>query len=425
MDHQPAPFKSFEAQVGQVFQALGYTVIPQFVVKGRPVDWLVERNLRPDTAHRILVECRFHSNNEKVTSTELTDFANIVSIARHEGSADSGMIVTNTAFTDPAKRDIDSPSLRVRALTFEELNAELFDSRSYLRRSLPIWQTDAPLFVDGRGYSMTAKSTVNSVQEFLFQESTLAASQYVALIGGIGSGKTTQVTQLAAELALAHLRTGGLPVPILIPLERYEVHRSRTFFDQFVVRFLRDFHGLDALNWIALKHQLDNRRVALILDGFDEIVGLTNSSIMRRELEHIVATVGPASKILITCRSNLLGSAHAFTEFFRGPFDLVGSETPPQVLRLHGFSNNEIRLFLGKSGISRPKAEFITSRLHELLRRPLMLTLIANLEKQGIPYLAPTSAQELLDRALVRFLRYREDLYESSTSTSTCSSTVP
>ena len=160
-------------------------------------------------------------------------------------------------------------------------------------------------------------------------------ARFVTVLGDFGRGKTFLVRQLMRALPE---RVGGLE-PLLLELRALE--KGPDLYDLVGQRLRR--LDVDNVTDGKVRHLVSRGRVALLLDGFDELVQRTSYDTAAAYLGTLLAAATGEAKIVVTSRSQHFGNDSAV----RG--QLLGSAAgrdASRIVALEDFADAQIQRFL-------------------------------------------------------------------------------
>lgn len=143
------------------------------------------------------------------------------------------------------------------------------------------------------------------------------SDKHIALLGQVGSGKTTSLKYLCQSLLFnEHFFKSGLCYPIVIKLNDFnslsrenEYNKNIVFNELHKILGIKcDFQNLDEKAIENFKENiiinfLNENNILLLLDGFDEIIFQSRREILMSEFEKLTSNV-TLSRIILTSRSS-------------------------------------------------------------------------------------------------------------------------
>jgi WD40 repeat protein len=285
----------------------------------------------------------------------------------------------------------------------------LVDLSGYVRRQTERIERDLiyppSLYIDQRAAQIIGRtehplaSALSAVTAWL----TAPHPCFLLVLADFGTGKTFLLREIARRLA-----TAGTPVaPVLIELRRLQKQRS---LDHLLAdHFASDMRTIPLDN---LRYMVDEGKIALLFDGFDELESRVSYARAVEHFETIAQAARGRAKIVLTSRTQ-----HFLTDddIKRELAERVSATQGARIVKLRSFADDEIRKFLARKLDSQPKAERRFALLEEvkdllgLSKNPRMLSFIADLpeerllaarERTGGTITAATLYGELLDRWL-------------------------
>jgi WD40 repeat protein len=203
---------------------------------------------------------------------------------------------------------------------------------------------------------------------------------FLLLLGDSGSGKTFLLRELARQLSERQPQV----VPLLVELSALEKVHS---VDELVAAHLAR-HGQQSLDLRAFRYMLRTGRIALLLDGYDELVQRVTYDRAAEHLRTLVASAEGQAKIVVTGRSQHFSSdEQAHTALTSGVV------LPPnrRLVRIVDFTAEQVRDFVLRAfDGERDRADARLALIHEvadldrLARNPRMLAFMVGLNEDRL-----------------------------------------
>ncbi|HMV86823.1 MAG TPA: pentapeptide repeat-containing protein [Blastocatellia bacterium] len=192
----------------------------------------------------------------------------------------------------------------------------------------------------------------------------------LAMLGDLGTGKSTLASFLAYEMAKAYLADPlRHPAPVLVKLlnVRKEVSLESIIISHFSEQL--DKAEMDDFSFSRFEYLVRRGRIVLLFDAFDEMAERVRPLVMRNNLKELIRLSEQGGKVLLTCR----------THYFRNREEqekLFGTGA----VYLQEFSMSQVGSYLANA---RPQTKDEDLRkireiynLKDLARRPLLLDMI-------------------------------------------------
>ena len=206
------------------------------------------------------------------------------------------------------------------------------------------------------------------------------SAQFVMVLGDFGRGKTYLLRELARRLPQ---HQPGLQ-PVLIELRSLE--KAPTPIELLVQHLVRE--NVDNFDINKLRYMIHSGRLALLIDGFDELELRTGYDNAADYLNVLLSAVIGKAKVILTSRTQHFRST---AQIRTALGDQVASLGTSRVAVLEDFTVEQILQFLTQhygGDSNRARARFaLLEDVHDLLglsRNPRMLSFIADLDEQRL-----------------------------------------
>ncbi|RPJ87370.1 MAG: hypothetical protein EHM18_01455, partial [Acidobacteria bacterium] len=126
-------FSSFEREVAELLEVMGYEVRRDVLLAGKQIDILGEFLAPGGISVRILVECKYTTQNT-IPNEDVYEVGHLFNAIRTATSVNEALLVSNAPFTRFAKEAAASTGIIV--LTYDELVQRVADFKPYLRSTI-------------------------------------------------------------------------------------------------------------------------------------------------------------------------------------------------------------------------------------------------------------------------------------------------
>lgn len=402
---------SFAQRVAELLQLLGYTVEPEKLLDGMPVDLYASIEFGVDTIS-YLVECKPYRGS--VPQRALENLAHRISLAEARKLQARGMVVAET-FSPAGLAYAKEQGLQ--AYTPQELERKLLDVGPYLHSIIADFEQQAlaSAYVTQHAHPGVHSSEQLAAKRDSGEEDNgkdkritdLTAhglawargtgSRMWVLLGDYGTGKTAYTQKLEYELAKLAREDSESPVPLRINLRDIP---NKVSLDEVLAE-----HWLRATKQRkdprVLLHLVQSGRLVLLLDSFDEMgLAAAGRSVVEqfRNLAQISAQgreggKATANRVLITCREQFfrdhgeasqaanVSALHGVALSYAAAIDTVAMFSPEQIAEF-------LRKRLGENGGAQAMAFLEKQNLLQLGDRPQLLDIII----QSLPALKEREA---------------------------------
>ena len=342
----------------------------------------------------------------EVTEAELDAFL------RYEPELGSELIYQGPQPSAELRRRARRSGVRIRS--FLEFQG-LLDLSGYVGEQTKRLRADprypSELYVPQRFSELVGQSRERQedlVSELLSLTTDEDSGRFVLVLGDFGRGKSYALRELARRLAVEHTHL----VPILIELRALD--KANTL-EGLVASHLAN-HGEDRIDLSAFRYMLEQGRIVLLLDGFDELVTRVSYDRAAEHLSKLVEAASGRSKIVVASRTQHFRSSDQVLTVLG---ERVGMLPHRRVLNIEEFTQEQIRLFLDNRFGADPAAAADRYRLITnvadllgLARNPRMLSFIADLSEERLESASRAreafSAARLYEEILDAWLAFEE-----------------
>lgn len=218
--------------------------------------------------------------------------------------------VSTNGFTPDVRERAEPSGISLR--TYSELFAQFEKFSPYVDGVLTNHDISAlaqsyeePYFRDARGEHL-APAWLN---EWMLESGT--SSNWLVVLGEYGTGKTALTLKLQHDWLLSYRNAPHNPIPVRIELRNF----VRQFDTRSLLHHFLDSNQLGHIPVDFLLHLIRNRRVILLLDGYDEMAQFLNARERRACLAALAELAGEGAKGILTSRPNYFTEAEELHVF--------------------------------------------------------------------------------------------------------------
>jgi len=218
--------------------------------------------------------------------------------------------VSTSGFTADVRERAEPSGISLR--TYSELFAQFEKFSPYVdeilanQDILTLAQSyEEPYFRDNRGEHLAP----DWLNEWLHESGTSA--NWLVVLGEYGTGKTALTLKLQHDWLLNYKNAPNNPIPVRIELRNF----VRQFDTRSLLHHFLDTNHLGHIPVDFLLHLIRNRRVILLLDGYDEMAQFLNARERRACLAALAELAGEGAKGILTSRPNYFTEAEELHVF--------------------------------------------------------------------------------------------------------------
>jgi len=356
----------FPGKVATLYQLLSYQV--ESPPQGSGLHFLaVDRRGGMDL--RLGVICR-----ERTIKAE-----SVEELSPGEHELDRIVMVTRSAADPGIIRSARAKSILITS--YEELLAGLADFTPVVQKQIADYDKShlAQLYIS-QAITFEGEGAVTAAEEGTQRFFSDPAQRFLTVLGDFGTGKTALTLKLARDVGLRYLEDPlKSPAPLRIDLK--DVGKALGLED-LLVNYLSNV-GLN-LSFQACLLLIDEGRMLLLFDGFDEMATASSAEITRQNLRELTRTAQGYSKTLLTSRTHYFQDRRE-TEPLKGPpaSTSLSREIERggfQIAYLQEFNDARIAAYIQKVAPQNSPAQLAALDamvgLKDLARRPIFLEMV-------------------------------------------------
>lgn len=406
--------KDFERSIADLFELMGWHVERNVILSTHEIDILAKQNLGL-LSLRVAIECKY--TDKPLTNAHIQQFASSASLLKNRGVVDKAIIVSHSGFTASAKDS--AQRYGIECFSYDDIISKLIDFTPYLRsvvdsfeRNTIVEQFIEPSLLDQDKQSHNAISYLN---KWLVHDN----QPHLSILGDAGSGKTTLCKNFAYHIAKENILHESISrIPIFISLNKF---RKSSNIKQLVIDTLVNEHGMSLPSFNILRRVMDQGKILLIFDGFDEMSLRSDSSTVIENFWELAEFAKSKNKVLLTCRTHYFHSELEETDILKGYENeitkQISSRPTFEVVYLKNWNNDQIVEYLKRIVGNKWEINFKTLKntynLLDLASNPSLLDMIVktlNL-KDALSFKKSDLYRAYIDANLDRESMVRSNLY--------------
>ena len=292
----------FELLLSQHYEGLGYRVTRNQLLSGHQIDLMASKDVPGAGVVNVMIEAKFR-NKGAIGINDISNSLNAAQRLLSSHTINSAAIIANVAFTAEAQAAVRA-SANIQLLTLHDLQQQLFNSSESLIRSVQDYSISK---VSAEYISLAAKSSsgkrLADIAEHLHYNCAHGGSLLV-LLGDFGSGKTTILERVFIKCANDRLHDPSAPFPIFLRLRSLRQHVELW---PFIAANLRDYQYITPPKQV-FDSQLEAGRLAIFLDGFDEIYAGASVADRGEFLARLYPLMNSSSPCILSSRPTYFSS---------------------------------------------------------------------------------------------------------------------
>lgn len=286
------------------------------------------------------------------------------------------------------------------------------DVHPYIESLTSSLKSRAPFCIEQSGVDVVSQDYIANIGQELLRSAQESAN-VTLVIGGIGCGKTTQMRNLALELLRICRSDANVPIPLYISLDEYPGARQQSL-PAFVSSQLQLYFPNFRQTWETLLPELASGRMVLLLDGLDEVRGMTSQAQLEWQLIDIFEALADLPRCIASSRAAIGRSLDTIHRLFERLAHGTHFEGRLRTIALREFQRREINAYITLSDRKHVIDEAFVDRHFRLCQRPLFLKLLCQLRSRSSLDTPATNREELLEWAVDCLMRYKGRLFTSA-----------
>ncbi|MDX2034650.1 MAG: pentapeptide repeat-containing protein [Blastocatellia bacterium] len=363
------PDPRFRDQVAEIFRISGATVTTSDADSALKFDLLIERR-NVGVHSRTVIDCL----DEEVARKQVGALLAKYKTTQTQAPGTACMVVTAREIPEDVRNSMTRGGIQVR--TYPELLDSLLPLRAYVETLLSDLEAERQEKWEGQDWFIRPDVVLNGSSKRIPALEVISdwlgekRDRLLALLGDLGTGKTTLASFVAYEMAQAY-RKDPLrhPAPVLIKLHhvRKEIRLEGIVIAHFTERLKSQ--EMEEFSFARFEHLVRRGRIVLLFDAFDEMAERLRPQIMRENLKELIRPIESGGKVLLTAR----------THYFQNRAEhesLLGKGA----VDLKEFTDEQVRKYLEKARPATKDKDWQRIQeiynLKKLVERPLLLDMV-------------------------------------------------
>ena len=390
--------KVFENKVAELYRLMGYEVKQNVGILGHQIDIILVYTMPGGIKAKTAVECKYVGAGN-LKKNDVMDNINAITDLKRNYKIQNSIIVTTNGFA----KDIwdTAEENEIRLLTIKELQAGIINFDPYINRIIYDFEHWGE-YGDGQRkpiielferanlheYYVLLRCRDSSgviydpIDKYIEDWINKDDKNHITLLGDYGTGKSSFLLYLTYILAKSFKDDPfNRPIPIFISLKNYNRIKD---IKEMILGVLKNDYNILISSSSNFQSLLEDGKIILLLDGFDEMESKSNKDVIIQNFEEITKLVTKKSKVILTSRTHYFKTHSQVKDIFNPQYDtdllkMIRGNHRFEIVELLEFNNEQIIEFL-QNHVEDYMAMWgkikSTYNLEDLSKRPILLEMI-------------------------------------------------
>ncbi len=285
--------KTLPTAIGKLLELNNYSIEYSLKVAGAEIDIVAVPRGRPFD-----VPLYIEATIQYVDTTKYGKDATKFILVKQKFPGARCISISTAGFTPDVRERAREAGIDVFSYSQFFSSFERFDPYIKLVKDNPVVTSlleayEEPFFNDGSGEELATEWLKN-------WKNNDTNSPWLVVLGEYGTGKTALTQKIQSDWIDAYRNDASEPIPLRIELRNF----SRQFDARSLIHHFLDTSGLGHVPIDFIFHLIRNRRVILVLDGYDEMAQFLNARERRTCLAALADLASEGAKGILTSRPN-------------------------------------------------------------------------------------------------------------------------